>query len=126
MKPLAIPILALALSACATHTPALAAERALDAGSLAWDQHVDAVIEDCREQDLPTKDERAACVGDVARLDEDVVAPAVTAGVLALRAYWLGVAVGEDRGELARHLADFAAAVAGLPAEFFGGLRGVR
>lgn len=89
----------------------------------AWDDHVDHVIDDCRAKELPTPEQRAECVDEVKSLDADVVSPAVLAAGLALQAYWVGVAAKAKPAELARLLADFVAAVAALPPEYFGGLQ---
>lgn len=101
-------------------------EKAMDAGSAAWDQHVDAVIESCRAQQLPTESERAACVAEVRELDTQAVAPGVTATVAALRAYWIAKAAGAGPLELARLARQVYQAAAGLPLESFGGIGGRR
>jgi len=103
-------------SACATHRPAILAERMLAEGSDAWGEHVDDVILGCRERALPTPAERAACVEPTRTIDATIVAPAIIAAVVALRAYWAA----EDDDGRSRALARFARAVATLPADYWG------
>lgn len=126
MKALALPIVAVFVLGCSAHSFALEGERTLEAASDAWSEHVTEAVEECRSQQLETEAERAACIEPVRKVDEDIVAPLVVAAVAALRAYWLGVSVGESPAELAKHMADFSEAVSGLPVEYFGGLRGGR
>lgn len=112
-----------AAGCAASHRVAVRTEHALEAGSDAWDAHTKGVIEYCRARNLDTRDERLACVDETYALDKDIVRPAMSAAVLALRAYWVGVAVGESPKELRLHLRNVAEAVKDLPPEFFGGLK---
>jgi len=112
-----------AAGCAASHRIAIRAEHTLEAGSDAWDQHTKGIIDVCRAKDLDTRDERLACVDEAYTLDKDVVKPAMSAAVLALRAYWIGVATGESPKELRLHLRAVAEAVKDLPPEFFGGLK---
>lgn len=116
--------LALGLTGCAASQQRMMvkAERVLEAGSSQWDSQVDKKIEECRAKDLPTPEARAECVGETKKINDEIVEPAVTAAVAALRAYWIGVAVGEDPKELRRHIDNFIDAIDDLPPETFGGL----
>lgn len=111
------------LGCATTHRVAIRAEHALEAGSDAWDNHTDHIISVCRAKNLATQAERRACVDETFSLDKDVVRPAVSAGVLALRSYWIGVAMDESPTELRLYIRNFAEAVKDLPPEFFGGLK---
>lgn len=114
---------ALLLSGCmASHRQMVRVERVLEAGSDSWDSYTDAKLEDCRAMNLPTETERRDCIRPTQEADE-AVGKAMTAAVAALRAYWVGVAVGESPRELAVHWANLVDAVDDLPVEQFGGLR---
>lgn len=112
-----------AFGCATTHRVAVRAEHTLEAGSAAWDEHTDHIVAECRAKNLPTQDERRVCVDEAFTLDKDVVRPAITAAVLALRAYWIGVAMDEPPRELKLYIRNFAEAVKDLPPEFFGGLQ---
>jgi hypothetical protein len=112
-----------AFGCAASHRVAVRAEHTLEAGSAAWDDHTDHIIAVCRAKNLATQDERRACVDESFTLDKDVVKPAIVAAVLALRAYWIGVAMDEPPRELKLYLRNFAEAVKDLPPEFFAGLQ---
>ena len=116
MRSITILAFVVVTSACATHRPAILAERMLAEGSDAWGEHVDDVILGCRERALPTPAERAACVEPTRTIDATIVAPAIIAAVVALRAYWAA----EDDDGRSRALARFARAVATLPADYWG------
>ena len=105
-----------ALSRTAVH-----AERALEAGSNAWDTHVESVIDGCRAKDLPTEEARAECVGDL-KAQNAHVEKAMTAAVIALRGYWIAVAAGASNQELQSNLAAVLDALDDLPPEYFGGV----
>lgn len=96
-------------------------ELVLTAGSDAWDEHTDQVIEKCRG--LATSEQRAECVEPEYTIDKEIVAPSVVTAVAALRAYWLGVSIGEDPKDLAKHVSDFISATSDLPLSHFGGLK---
>jgi hypothetical protein len=116
---LILATLLLCLSACSPNRLFVRAEHALEVGSEAWDDRIDAKIAECRAQNLPTPVERAACVEPERTIDAEIVAPAMTAVVAALRAYWIAQAAGKvDPAELARILQDLREATADLPPEF--------
>src|SRR5690606_2189448 len=96
---------AIMLGGCATvNQKMVVAEHLLLAGSGRWDEQVDAKIAECRDQNLPTEAEREACVAPIRKIDETVVAPAVTTGVAALRAFWIARAAGEDPKDVRKHI----------------------
>lgn len=97
-------------------------EQTLEAGSENWTEHVEREIDACREKDLPTPAEREDCIKPTQIADASV-AIAVVAATTALRAYWIGVSIGEDPKALRKHMLDLADAVDDLPVEAFGGLR---
>ena len=118
----------LVLSGCAVtqQRAVVGVERALEAGSEAWDDYVDERLAECEAKGLATEAERAACIEPTRKADE-AVASGLTAAVAALRAYWIGIAVGQEPDEIAGHFEDIVDAVDDLPVEHFGGvLRGLR
>jgi hypothetical protein len=98
-------------------------EKSLMAGSDALDVAVDAQIEICRAKDLPTPEQRQACVADIKQTQE-LTAPYVTAAVHAMRAYWMAKAAGDKAG-MAQAARELSEAVSHLPPEFFKGLQGL-
>lgn len=105
---------------------AVRAERVLEAGNGAWDEHIDRVIDDCRAKQLPTPAERAECVKRENDIDKKIVDPAVRSAVAALRAFWIASAAGASPQDLKKHLAEFQDAVKDLPPEFFAGVKKLR
>lgn len=68
----------------ATQT-AVAAKGVVDTGAAAWISYADAQIERCAKQELPTKEQRSACLGPAARAPEvEIAFEAVRAAQLAL------------------------------------------
>lgn len=119
---------ALALSACTAQQlqrEAVRAEKILDAKVSAWDQHFHAVYDACEAAHPDKGPERDACVAEVDRID-DAVGHVVTAAVAAGRAFWLGMAVGEDPTALRAHVTDLVTAVSGFPVEALDGIGGGR
>lgn len=110
------------LAGCSLNHTMVRVEHTLVAGSEAWDEHVDTEIEKCRAQQLPAEEERKACIEPTSKVDE-AVAIAVTAAVAGIRAYWIGVAIGQSPKELKRHAFNVVSAISTLPVEHFGGLR---
>jgi hypothetical protein len=118
---LLVPTLLL-LTACSMNQRMVQVEHTLDAGSEAWSEVVDLEVEKCRAKNLATEPEREACIAPT-NLADEVVAVALTAAVVGLRAYWIGVAIGETPKELQKHVAEVIDAIDDLPLEHFGGLR---
>lgn len=101
----------------------LKSERVLDAGSDAWNAHTAQVIQDCKDKDLATDKLREECVEPEYTINKKIVEPSVITAVAAMRAYWLGVSIGKDPKDLAKHVSDFISATSDLPLSHFGGLR---
>jgi hypothetical protein len=118
-------VIIFALPSCASvHQRAMVrVEKVLEAGAEHWEHVVDAEIAECRAKQLPTEAERAACVEPIHRMNDQVVAPALTAATGALRAFWYAVATGEDHRKLRQRVIDIAAIISSLPVEHFAGLR---
>lgn len=92
------------------------AEKILDAQTHAWDQQFNLIYDACESAHPDRGPERDACVADADRIDR-VVGQVTVAAVAALRAFWIGVSIGEDPAALRQHVADIASAVAGFPIE---------
>ena len=90
------------------------AEKILDAQTHAWDQQFDRIYDACESAHPDRGPERDACVVEADRIDR-VVGQVTAAAVAALRAFWIGVSIGEDPAALRQHVADIASAVAGFP-----------
>ena len=100
---------------------AVQAEHVLTALSEDWGERLDAEIERCEVH--PPGIARDECIAPAEHVDR-VVAASEAAAVAALRAFWLGVAIGEDPRDLASHLAQLQAAVAGFPVDAMRSLGG--
>lgn len=98
-------------------------EKMLEAGAKHWEHVVDAEIVACRSKNLPTEAEREACIKPIHDLNDQVVAPALTAATGALRGFWYAVATGEDHRALRVRVMDILGIVGSLPVEHFAGLR---
>lgn len=100
---------------------AVRAENVITALSSDWDERLDAEIERCAVH--PPGIARDECIAPAEHVDRTIAA-SEAAAVAALRAFWLGVAIGEDPRDLARHLAELQAAVAGFPVDAMRSLGG--
>lgn len=98
-------------------------EKTLTAGSAALDASLEARIEQCRAKQLPTPEERKACIEPVTRVS-DAAEPVIVACVAALRAYWTAKAA-DDKDGMARAVLALKEAAATLPPEYFKGLQGL-
>jgi hypothetical protein len=125
---LSIFAVALGLSGCTTYQlqrQAVRAEKILDAQEAEWGRRFAEAYDACEAAHPDRGPERDACVAEVDRID-DAVAGVVTAAVAAGRAFWLGMAIGENPTDLRRHAADLVTAVAGFPLEALGKTGGAR
>lgn len=100
---------------------AVRGEHVLTALSSDWERQLDDEIERCSVH--PPGIGRDECIATAEHVDR-VVGASETAAVAALRAFWLGVAIGADPRDLAKHLADLQAAVAGFPVDAMRSLGG--
>lgn len=110
-------VVALALGGCTVtqlQRGAVAAEHTLTALSEDWGERLDAQIAECDRHFPDAGPMRDGCIEPAVAID-DAVALTEAAAVAALRAFWLGVGIGEDPADLARHLNELRRAVASFP-----------
>jgi hypothetical protein len=98
-RTLALVLSLFLVSGCsaALNNAALHTEYGLRAGSEAWSQYVEHVLDKCRETSTHTPEAWESCVGPT-RDTNDKVGEAQTIAVYLLRAYWRAAAAGDRRG----------------------------